>query len=799
MQFSEQWLRTLVDPSIDTKALAHLLTMSGLEVEECVPVAPSFDSVVVGIVRAVATHPHADRLRVCEVDVGTGAALQIVCGAPNVVAGMKVPVALVGATLPGGIAIKHAEVRKVASAGMLCSAKELGLSEDHAGLLALPADAPVGAAFRDYYALDDVLITVKLTPNKADCLSVLGVAREVSALTGVALTLPSTRSVAAQSAIRHPIKITDADGCGRFTGRVIRNVNAAAPTPEWMKRRLERAGQRPIAALVDVTNYVMLELGRPLHVYDLEKLRGTVDVRYGRVGETLTLLNGQTVELNADFLCIADDRGPIGLAGIMGGESTKAETTTQHVLLESAFFWPEKIMGRARRLGFSSDASHRFERGVDPANNIDGIERATQLILEICGGEAGPTDDVIERLPERLPVNLRTDRARKVIGVPIADAQMVMILERLNLSPRLDGAVIVATPPSYRFDIAIEEDLIEEVARVYGFDNIPALPPKARAAMRSQSEARRDAHAIRALLAHAGYQEVINFSFVDAQWDEDLSPVRDPIKLLNPIANQFSQMRTSLMGGLIANIRYNVNRGQDRVRVFEVGRAYLHDARVLDGPLTVAGIHQPMRVAAAAYGAADDPQWGSADRAADLFDLKGDVEALLAGSGASRACFIADGTHPALHPGRSARIECDGQTLGWLGELHPRWVRKAELGRAPMLFELDLARLLDMPLPAISAVPKVPAVARDIAMLFPESVAAGTILERLNAVKLRLVQSVKLFDLYAGLGVPEGRKSLALRVVMQDTEKTLTDADSDAAMAKIREILEFEFAGELRK
>ena len=479
MQFSEQWLRSMADPPLGTQALAHMLTMSGLEIESSVPVAPPFTGVVTGEVVTLAQHPNAERLKLCRVSLGAGEPLQVVCGAPNVKLGMKAPFARVGARLPGGLEIKAAQVRGIESQGMLCSARELGLSEDHAGLLALPAATPLGRDLRQVLELDDQLLTLKLTPNRADCLSVLGVAREVSALTGAALNALEVPAVPAVNGTKFPVRISDPQGCGRFAGRAIRSVDAAAPTPEWMKRRLERAGQRSISALVDVTNYVMLELGRPLHVYDLDKLSGAIDVRAGRQGERVMLLNEQTVEVDESVLCIADASGVIGLAGIMGGDSTKADPATRNVFLESAFFYPEAIAGRARRYNFSSDASHRFERGVDFGNNVAGIERATQLILDICGGEPGPTDDVIARLPQRTPVRMRIGRAQLVIGIPVAAAEMEAIFHRLGFAVARDADAFVVTPPSFRFDIAIEEDLIEEVARVHGFDRIPANPPVA--------------------------------------------------------------------------------------------------------------------------------------------------------------------------------------------------------------------------------------------------------------------------------------------------------------------------------
>jgi phenylalanyl-tRNA synthetase beta chain len=771
--------------------------MSGLEVETVAPVAPAFSKVVVARVLEVARHPNADRLTVCKVDAGEGRPLAIVCGAPNVAVGMNAPLALAGAELPG-MTVKATMVRGVESNGMLLSARELGLSEDHSGLLALPADAPVGRSLREYLELDDKVLTLKLTPNRADCLSVLGVAREVAALARARLTAPEIGPVPPKNDARFPVKISDPAGCGRFAGRVIRNVNAGAPTPEWMKRRLERSGSRPISALVDVTNYVMLELGRPLHVYDLDKLKGGIDVRFGRGGEHVRLLNEQTVEVHEDVLAITDASGPIGLAGIMGGDSTKADLGTRHVFLESAFFFPEAIAGRARRYGFTSDASHRFERGVDFANEVEGIERATALVLEICGGEPGPTVDTVARLPERAPVRMRVARAHKVLGLPVPAEEIADIFQRLAFAFRREGAgpdeAFVVTPPSYRFDIEIEEDLIEEVARVHGFENIPAHPPVAPAVMHAPPESRRSLHDVRAQLAGADYTEVVNFTFVDAEWEQDFAGNATPIRLLNPIASQLAVMRTTLIGGLVANVRYNLNRKLSRVRVFEVGRVFLRDPSLADGDLEVAGVRQPVRVGAIAYGPAFEEQWGARERPVDFFDLKGDVEALFA----PRQPRFHRAVHPALHPGRCARVEIDGATAGWIGELHPRWQQKYELPTAPVVFELDAEPLLAVPLPRFTEVSRFPAVIRDLAVLADEGVPAQAMLDALSGARPGLIQAVRLFDLYRGEGVRKGKKSLAFRVVMQDTGRTLTDAEVDAAMADLEQLLTARFGAQRR-
>jgi phenylalanyl-tRNA synthetase beta chain len=792
MNIPENWLRDFVDVTTTTAELAHLLTMSGLEVEACEPVAAPFKGVVVGEILAVERHPNADKLTVCTVNAGKEQ-LKVVCGAPNARAGMKAPLALVGTKL-GKLEIKAAALRGVESNGMLCSARELGLSEDHSGLLELAADAKPGDDVYAALKLDEHVLTFKLTPNRADCLSVLGIAREVAALTGSALKTPDTKKVAEKSKVTHPVGISAADGCGRFAGRVVRNVNAAAPTPGWMRQRLERAGQRSISALVDVTNYVMLEMGRPLHVYDQDKLKGAIDVRWGREGEKVLLLNGQEVEVDPGVLCIADDSGAIGLAGIMGGESTKAETTTRNLFLESAFFFPAAIAGRARRYNFTSDASHRFERGVDFENNAPGIERATQLILEICGGEPGPTVDLVERLPERRPVRMRVARARKVLGIDVDSKEIDTVFRRLGFSFRNDKDSFTVNPPSYRFDLEIEEDLIEEVARVHGFDNIPANPPRAAAKMRARPEAQRSLHAVRERIAACDYQETINFAFVEPSWESDLAGEANPVRLLNPIASQASVMRTTLFGSLIANLRTNLGRKLPRIRVFEVGRVYLRDAAAADGPLSVAGLRQPIRVGGLAFGPALDEQWGGKARAVDFFDVKADLEAIAA----PRRLRFEAAAHPALHPGRSARVHVDGKLAGWLGELHPRWQQKYELPQSAVLFELEAESLVDAPLPRPKQPSRFPPVVRDIALLVDAGLPAQAFLDAADAEKTPIIQGVSVFDLYQGQNLPEGKKSLAFRVVMQDTERTLTDAEADSARDALVALWGRRFGAKLR-
>jgi phenylalanyl-tRNA synthetase beta chain len=792
MQFSENWLRTMADPNLTSDELAHLLTMSGLEVEEVEPVAPPFTNVVVAQVREVAKHPDADRLNVCQVDVGDGGLLNIVCGAPNVRPGMKVPCALVGAVLPPGadgnpFLIKIGKLRGVESQGMLCSARELKLSEDHGGLLELPDDAPVGRNFRDYYHLNDLKFTIKLTPNKADCLSVLGVAREVAALTDTPLLPPVWNCVAVNTAEKLPVKISAPDLCGRFSGRVIRGLNARAATPDWMKQRLERSGQRPISALVDISNYVMLELGRPTHVFDLDKIHGALEVRWGRKGESLKLLNGNTVEVDEWVGVIADEKEIESLAGIMGGDATAVSLDTQHIYLEAAFWWPQAIQGRARRYNFSTDAAHRFERGVDYATTVEHIERITALLVEICGQEGktqvGPIDDQIVNLPKRSAVKLRTARAQRVIGIPVTDGQVASIFGRLGLDFTQEPGLFSVTPPSWRFDIEIEEDLIEEIARVHGFENIPAIAPVAPNTMRIAPETRRSLFTIRRQLADFDYQEVVNFSFVDESWEVDFAGNTEPIRLQNPIASQMSVMRSNLIGSLVANVRYNLNRKLDRIRVFELGAVFLRDAATLDGPLAVAGYQQPQHVAALAYGPVVEEQWGQASRNVDYFDFKADLEALFAPS----VLRFEKLAHPALHPGRSAEIFLDGAGIGFIGELHPRWQQKYDLPLAPVLFEVSTAALHERPLPLSQEISRFPAVVRDLALVVKQDVPAQNLLDSFLAEKLSndtcaILQAVVLFDEYRGKGLESDEKSLAFRFTLQDTQTTLQDNKVDAAI-----------------
>jgi phenylalanyl-tRNA synthetase beta chain len=808
MQFPESWLREFCNPPLTTQQLADLLTMSGMEVEEQRPVAPPFTGVVVAEILTAEPHPQADKLRVCSVNAGGAKPLQIVCGAPNARAGIKVPLATVGAVLPPGedgkaFNIGVGQLRGVESHGMLCSAKELKIADDHGGLLELAADAPIGANVRDWLKLDDTVFTLKLTPNLAHGLSVFGIAREVSALTGTPLNTPVIQPAAVAHDQRLPVEVLAPDLCGRFSGRVVRAVAPQAKTPAWMVDRLARCGQRSVTALVDISNYVMFEYGRPSHIFDLDKIQGGLVVRWGQAGETLKLLNGSTITVDEKVGVIADARADgtqavESLAGIMGGDATAVSDATQNVYVEAAFWWPEAVQGRSRRFNFSTDAGHRFERGVDAALTVEHIERITALIQSICGGLAGPMDDQVLRLPQATPVTLRVARAAKVTGLPLSQTQCADVMRRLGLTFIEGQGTLTVVPPSWRFDLRIEEDLIEEVVRVIGYDKLPATPPLAPVTPQVRSEARRSANAVRHLLAGLDYQETINYSFCEARWEHELAGNGKPIAVLNPIAAPLAVMRSTLLGSLVGVLRHNLSRKTNRVRVFEIGRVFMRDASVQDGPLSVAGVHQPTRVAGLIYGPAENQQWGRAEQGVDFFDAKGDVTALLA----PRLAAFAPAEHPAMHPGRCASVQLGGVLIGHVGELHPRWRQAYELPHAPVLFELDLSAVLDQPVPLFEPVPRQQPVWRDMALVVHDGVMHDALIACLRADPAGLVRSATLFDIYkpkqAVPGLAAGERSLAVRLELLDAQATLTEERIEAAVRAALVRAEQAFGARLR-
>jgi phenylalanyl-tRNA synthetase beta chain len=807
MQFSENWLRSYVNPKWTSEKLSEELTMAGLEVEESRPAAPAFTKVVVAEVKTVTRHPNADKLNVCEVDAGEGTLRQIVCGAPNVAPGVRVPCALPGAVLPGGFEIKPMKMRGVESAGMLCSASELKISEEASGLMLLASDAPVGRDIREYLALDDQIFVIKLTPNRPDCLGVVGIAREVAALSGETLCTKPIIAAPVTIADVLAIDVQAADLCGRFAGRIIKGVNAKAKTPEWMCQRLERAGQRSISALVDISNYAMLELSRPSHVFDLSKILGGLTVRWAKNTESLKLLNGSTVKLDETVGVIADAHQVESLAGIMGGDSTAVDLDTRDIFLETAFWWPKAIAGRARRFNFSTDAGHRFERGVDAETTVEHLEYITGLILEICGGGAGPVVDIVKAMPERKPVTMRIARAQKVIGAAITAAEMATSFDRLGFEFSQNAESFTVTPPSYRFDLNIEEDLIEEVVRLWGFNNLPQRPPVASALFQYAPEALTPIGRLKRSIAARDYQEVVNFSFVAKELNRQLSKssedAQQTIALQNPIAAHLDVMRSSLWPSLIGNLQSNLNRKASRIRIFEIGRVFQRDDSTKSAELAVQGVSQPMRVGLLCYGAYSAEQWGIKTRPSDFFDLKADVEVLL-GRNASKVSFVASTLNDALHPGRAAQILFNKTIpLGWIGEMHPKLQAELGLPNAVLLAELNLDLLLAGDIPSYSNLSNTPVVERDLALLVASDLPSATLVEQIQRLLADIsgssvVKNITLFDEYRGKGLENKEKSLAIRLLMQDTDATLNDSQVSQIIDELIEKLTISGIAKLR-
>ncbi|BCX82697.1 phenylalanyl-tRNA synthetase beta chain [Methylomarinovum caldicuralii] len=795
MRFSEAWLREHVNPPVDTARLVEQLTMAGLEVDAVEPAAPPFSGVVIAEVVAVAPHPDADRLKVCRVSIGRGEPLQIVCGAPNVRTGMKAPLATIGAVLPGGFKIRKSKLRGVESFGMLCSAKELGLAEAAEGLWALPADAPVGEDLRDWLQLDDQVIEVDLTPNRADCLSVEGISREVAVLNRIDWRPRAVEPVPAQHQDVLPVEVAAEvqAACPRYLGRLIEGIDPQAPTPMWMQERLRRSGLRSLGAVVDITNYVLLELGQPLHAFDAARIEDGIRVRQARAGEKLALLNDQEITLTGDELVIADARYPLALAGIMGGRDSAVSDGSADIFLECAFFAPEAIMGKARRHGLHTDSSHRFERGVDPQLQPRAIEYATRLIMEIAGGKPGPVVETLatEHLPQRTPIRLRRRRISRLLGRDFEAAEVQEILQRLGMEiASVAEDEWQVTAPSCRFDINIEADLIEELARIAGYQNLPVRAPRLPMTLRPVPEGRLPLARVRALLGDRDYREAITYSFVDRTLQETLAPDLAPVVLANPLSADMAVMRTTLWTGLLQALRHNLNRQQNRVRLFEAGLRFCREGETIRQEKMLAGI---------ACGPVWPEQWGAKTRPLDFYDLKGDVEALLAATGRRDFAFEAR-RHPALHPGQSAALieTATGQVGGWLGMLHPQIAETLGIETNVFLFEMAQAVLEERKVPALRPLSRFPSVRRDLAVVVGEDVPAGAVVAAVREAAGEWLVDVVLFDVYRGAGLEAGEKSLALGLVLQHPECTLTDEEVDRTVTRVVETLRQRFAAKLR-
>jgi len=791
MKFSENWLRELVEIKADRGALAHALTMAGLEVEELTVLGEGLAGVVVAEIVAAEKHPEADRLQVCKVDAGQGELLQIVCGAPNARVGIKVPLAMVGAGLPGGMLIKAAKLRGVESFGMLCSAKELGIDADASGLLELPLDAPVGQSLADYLGLPDASIELKLTPNRPDCLGLVGLAHDVAALFGSAVKMPAQAAAPVTGDAKRGIRLEAGKDAPRYLGRIVEGIDPSARTPLWLAERLRRSGLRPISAVVDITNYVMLELGQPLHAFDNDTLQGDIVVRHARAGETLKLLDGSEAKLDEGFVLIADEHTALAVAGVMGGFDSRVTDATHNIFLESAHFAPAAIMGRARKLGMHTDASHRFERGVDPELPRRALERATELLLAIAGGKAGPVlaAENLADLPKPTTVTLRRARLKRVLGVEVADKEVARIFTALGMqvSPTTDGWQIIA--PSSRFDIEREEDLIEEVARIFGYDNIPTLTPTGALTLAIEPEARINELALREQLAARGYYEAVNLSFVAAELLARWGFTERLVPLANPLSADLAIMQPSLLPGLIEALRHNRARQQERVRLFEVARVFAAGDPPVETP----------SLAIVACGNARAEQWGEPARTLDFHDLKGDLDALIAWGGEpQRWSMHVDGLPDWLHPGRGARVARDGETVGYLGALHPQLAKALDLGADVHVLELALEPLLARRLPKAQPVPRFPAVRRDIAVDLPEEISWSQVERTVRSSLGGRLKELQLFDRYSGKGVEAGRKSLAMGLILQDASRTLTDDDADRCVREAVAALEQTCKAKLR-
>ena len=791
MRFSESWLREWVNPDITTDEMSHQLSMAGLEVDSVETAAPLFDGVVVGEILSRDQHPDADKLGVCQVNIGAEENLQIVCGASNAAAGMKVVVATVGAKLPGDFKIKKAKLRGVESLGMICSASELGLAESSDGIMSLAADAPIGKDFRDFLTLDDALIEVDLTPDRGDCLSLAGIAREISVINDVELHLPDIKPVEPVHNETFPVDVQDPEGCPRYVCRIIKNINASAQTPTWMVEKLRRGGIRAINPVVDVTNFVMLELGQPMHGFDLDKLDTGIQVRKAQQGEKLTLLDGNEIQLSSDSLVIADHKHALALAGVMGGEDSGVTEQTSNILLESAFFAPLAITGKARFYGLHTDSSHRFERGVDWQLQVRAIERATALLLDITGGEAGPVHEVVveSSLPTLPEIHLRHERITQLLGVEIESKQVEKILLKLGMELKESSVGWWVSPPSSRFDIAIEVDLIEEIARIFGYDNIPSKRSMAALDMHPRPETSFDLLKAKRLLAARGYEESITYSFISPEMADILTPGQERITLANPISADMAIMRGSLWAGLIQAMQHNIARQQSRIRLFESGLSFSKQHGEISQKPMLAGL---------VTGAIDEENWDDRKRTVDFFDIKGDLEAVLGLTADIDSFSFEKAEHPVLHPGQTARITRHGGEIGWIGMLHPQLEKKLDLGARTYLFEISLDELADGKLPAFQPLSKFPLIRRDFALEMDEKMAFAEVIQCARGASSKIIKDIRLFDVYTGDNVDSGRKSLALSLILQDSSKTLTDEDVDNATSSVLSALSSELNVELR-
>jgi len=791
MKFPETWLREWVDPKLGATELGHKLTMAGHEVKNIEAQGIELDGIIIAEVLEVDKHPNADRLTVCQVSTGKGKPINVVCGAPNVVAGMKSPLAVPGVCLPDGTRLRRSKIRGVESNGMLCSAIELGLGDEADGIFALPEDAPIGVELSHYLELPDNIFDLDLTPNRGDCFSVLGIARDVAAITGSQLTMPEQQRPTATIEDTHPVKVKDPSACPRFAGRVIRGIDPDAKSPIWMTERLRRSGLRAIHPVVDVTNYVMLELGQPLHAYDLALLKGAIRPRFAKKGEKLTLLDEKEVDLSPDTLVITDDSGPIGLAGIMGGLSTAVSESTTDVYFEAAFWPPSVVAGRARSYGLHTDASLRFERGVDPDGQVRAVERATELLVAISGGGVGPITDFVDdkHLPSATSISLRRSRLKRVLGTEIPDERVVEILKNLGLGVEQDSDGWALLSPSFRFDLAIEDDIVEEVARIYGYDLIPEATATAELPLRPVTESKIDMELVAASLVARDYQEVITYSFIDAESNRRFTGENSELVLSNPISSEMSVMRGSLWPGMIAVAAANLARQQERVRIFEIGKSF-HGK--LKKPVEV------VRVSGLAIGSAVPEQWGEPPQSVDFFDIKSDLEALLRLVGDEIRIEFEAANHAALQSGQVANVVREGQVIGVLGKLHPAIAQSFDLNKDVMLFELDAVLAFASNVSKASTVSKFPAIRRDIAVVVDENISAGDLVKVAASSAPDLIQIVTIFDVYQGPGIEPGRKSIALGLILQETSRTLTDEDADSAMDAAVRNLEREFAAELR-